>query len=341
MMVRKIVYIAILAVVIIGGYFVWQKLNHPSVPPGFAVGNGRLEATEIDIASKFAGRVTEIDAKEGDTVDAGQIIARIDPEALDAQLRQAEARIRESRDAEQSALANVAEKKSDYDFKAKQYARTKQLFAQRVVPEQNLDRDLGARDAAKASWVSAQAQATQAHNSVDAVIAESDRLKADIKESVLRAPIRGRIQYRLAELGEVLPSGGKVYTLIDLADVYMYIFLPEADSGKLAIGDEGRIVLDAVPEYPIIAKVSFLSAKAQFTPKTVETAEERHKLTFRVKLQLNRERLRQFEPLVKVGLPGVGYVRIDQSAQWPEMLQPKPIDPSKLPWQPVQPASTQ
>jgi HlyD family secretion protein len=339
-MFRRIVYIAILAGALGGGYFVWEKLNQPSVPPGFAAGNGRLEATEIDIATKFAGRVTEVDAKEGDTVDAGQIVARIDPEALDAQLRQAEARVREARDAQQSAEAAAGEKKADYEFKQKQYSRTRQLFAKRIIPEHDLDRDLGARDAAKASWVAAQARATQARNSVDAAVAETDRLKADIKESVLKAPVRGRIQYRLAQPGEVLPAGGKVYTLIDLADVYMYLFLPESDSGKLAIGDEGRIVLDAAPEYPIVAKVSFLSSKAQFTPKTVETAEERHKLTFRVKLQLNPERLRQFEPLVKVGLPGMGYVRIDHTAQWPDALQPKALDPSNLPWRPVQ-SSTQ
>ena len=80
---------------------------------------------------------------------------------------------------------------------------------------------------------------------------------------MLKAPVRGRIQYRLAENGEVVAAGGKVYTLIDLADVYMYVFLPETDSGKMAIGDEGRIVLDAAPQYPIMAKVTFLSAKAQ------------------------------------------------------------------------------
>ncbi len=340
-MVRKIVYIAILAGLVIGGYFVWQRLNEPSVPPGFAAGNGRLEATEIDIASKFAGRVTEVPFKEGDKVEAGQIVARIDPEALDAQLRQAEARIREARDAQQSAVAVVAEKKADFDFKEKQYQRARQLFAKHVIPEQEMDRDLGARDASKASLAAAQAKATQARNAVDAAIAEADRLKADIKESVLKAPVRGRIQYRLAENGEVVAAGGKVYTLIDLADVYMYVFLPETDSGKLAIGDEGRIVLDAAPQYPIMAKVTFLSAKAQFTPKTVETAEERHKLTFRVRLQIDRDRLRKFEPLVKVGLPGMGYVRIDHAAQWPEALQPKAIDPSKLPWQPVQPVSAQ
>jgi HlyD family secretion protein len=339
--VRKVIYVAVAAAILIGGYFVWHELNKPSVPPGFAAGNGRLEATEIDIATKFAGRLTEVDVKEGDTVDAGQIVARIDPEALDAQLRQAEARIREARDSQQSALATVAEKKSDYDFKEKQYSRTRQLFQQRIVPEQNLDRDQGSRDAARAVWQSAQAKATLARNSVDAAVAEADRVKADIRESVLRAPIRGRIHYRLAELGEVLPAGGKVYTLINLADVYMYIFLPNADSGRLAIGDEGRILLDAAREFPIAAKVSFRSARAQFTPKTVETAEERHKLTFRVKLQLNPERLRVFEPFVKVGLPGMGYVRIDSSATWPSYLQLKPIDPSKLPWLPVQPASAQ
>ena len=86
-------------------------------------------------------------------------------------------------------------------------------------------------------------------------------------------------------------------------------------------------MLDAAPQYPIRAFVSYVSPMAQFTPKTVETAEERHNLTFRVKLQIPRERLRQFEALVKTGSPGMGYVRWDDGHQWPAKLQPAAMFP--------------
>ncbi len=135
----------------------------------------------------------------------------------------------------------------------------------------------------------------------------------------------------MAEPGEVLPAGGKVLSLADLSDVYMYVFLPANTSGKLALGSEARIVLDALPEYPIRALVSYVSPSAQFTPKTVETAEERHNLSFRVKLQIDKERLRPYESMVKVGIPGMGYVRFDNNAAWPPKLQVNP-NPPQLPW---------
>jgi HlyD family secretion protein len=149
---------------------------------------------------------------------------------------------------------------------------------------------------------------------------------------VLVSPIRARVETRLAEPGEVLPQGGRVYSLNDLSDVYMYIYLPESVTGKIPLGSEARIVLDAAPEYPIRTFVSFVSPMAQFTPKTVETAEERHNLTFRVKLQLDKNRLREWEPLVKVGLPGMGYVRWVTSSPWPDKLTPKAAVPGNL-WQ--------
>jgi HlyD family secretion protein len=94
------------------------------------------------------------------------------------------------------------------------------------------------------------------------------------------------------------------------------------------VGSEARIVLDAAADSPIGATVSFVSPEAQFTPRTVETEEERHNLTFRVKLQIPPERLRDYEALVKSGLPGVGYVRIENTAQWPERLRVRPPPPS-------------
>ena len=192
------------------------------------------------------------------------------------------------------------------------------------MSEQERDIDLAQADSARAALVGAQAQAVRTQSAIDAATAEAERLSAEINDNTLKSPIRARVQTRMAEPGEVLPAGGKVLSLTDLSDVYMYVFLPADIAGKVALGSEARIVLDAMPEYPIRAVVSFVSPSAQFTPKTVETAEERHNLSFRVKLQLDKERLRQYERLVKVGIPGMGYVRFDNNAAWPQMLQAKP-----------------
>jgi HlyD family secretion protein len=303
------------------------------LPPGFAGGNGRLEAKLVDIATKYQGRIAEVLADEGDTVDAGQVVARMDIEPLEAQLRNAEAKIREAEDNRRTALAEVVVKQSELAYSTKQYKRSKELVVRGAVSEQERDIDLARMEVNQAALLGAQAQAVRTQSAIDAATAEAERIKAEIKDSVLKAPIRGRVQNRLAEPGEVLPAGGKVLSLVDLSDVYMYLFLPESIAGKVALGSEARIVIDAAPEYPIRAAVSYVSPSAQFTPKSVETAEERHNLTFRVKLQLDKNRLRQFEPFVKVGIPGMGYVRFDQNAEWPPMLQTKPI-PENL-WNPT------
>ena len=212
-------------------------------------------------------------------------------------------------------------RRAELAYSDKQYKRSKELVVRGAVSEQERDIDLARMETNQAALLGAQAQAVRTQSAIDAATAEAERIKAEIKDSVLKAPIRGRVQNRLAEPGEVLPAGGKVLALVDLSDVYMYVFLPEPVAGKVALGAEARIVLDAAPEYPIRAVVSYVSPSAQFTPKSVETAEERHNLTFRVKLQLDKNRLRQFEPFVKVGIPGMGYVRLDNSAEWPPMLQ--------------------
>ena len=148
-------------------------------------------------------------------------------------------------------------------------------------------------------------------------------MRSDIEDSTLKAARAGRVQYRLAEPGEVLPAGGKVVTTLDVSDVYMTVFLPETLVGRVAIGAEARIVLDAAPQYVIPAQVSYVAAEAQFTPKTVETASERQKLAFRVKVQIDPELLRKYRAQVKTGLPGVAYVRFDSHADWPPALQPR------------------
>jgi HlyD family secretion protein len=329
---RRII-LAIVAVVIIGGgAAAWLILSKPALPPGFAGGNGRLEATEIYVSTKYPGRIKDVLVNEGDTVQPGQVVARMDTEALEAQLREAEAKTQEAQDGRTVAQANVAVKKAAFDYADKDYLRSEQLVGKGAVSQQEAEIDKAKMLASKAELAGAQTQVTQALSTIDAAKADADRLRAEIKDAVLVSPIRARVETRLAEPGEVLPQGGRVYSLNDLSDVYMYVYLPESVTGKVPLGSEARIVLDAAPQYPIRTYVSFVSPMAQFTPKTVETAEERHNLTFRVKLQLDKNRLREWEPLVKVGLPGMGYVRWITDAQWPDKLQPKAAVPGNL-WQ--------
>ena len=146
------------------------------------------------------------------------------------------------------------------------------------------------------------------------------RAKAVLNDSTLVAPRAGRIQYRLALPGEVLAAGGKVLTLLDLGDVYMTIFLPTKEAGRLSLGSDSRIILDAAPQYVVPANVSFVAADAQFTPKYVETRTEREKLMFRVKVQIPRDVLEHYAALVKTGIPGIAYVRITSDATWPKAL---------------------
>jgi HlyD family secretion protein len=326
---KNVIYL-VGAALIIGGGVAWYVLSRPALPAGFAAGNGRLEATQIYVASKYPGRVKDILFNEGDTVETGQVVARMDTTALEAQLREAQAQIKAAQDSRRVSLAQVAVKQADYNFAEKQYARSKDLVTRGAVSGQEAELDQARALADRAELVGAQADATRTISNIDAAQATSDRLKAEINDAVLVAPLRARIETRLTEPGEVLPQGGRVYSLNNLADVYMYVFLPESVTGKVKIGSEARIVLDAAPQYPIRAYVSFISPMAQFTPKTVETAEERHNLTFRVKLQIDPARLREYEALVKTGLPGMGYVRYDENAQWPEFLQTKNANPQNL-----------
>ena len=101
------------------------------------------------------------------------------------------------------------------------------------------------------------------------------------------SPRDGRIEYRVANVGEVLAAGGKVFTILDTAYVYMDIYLPTRSAGRIKLGSDARIVLDSYPTRAFPAKVVFVAAQAQFTPKTVETKDERDLLMFRVRVRID------------------------------------------------------
>lgn len=175
--------------------------------------------------------------------------------------------------------------------------------------------------AAQAAIEAARSQVAGAEAAVAAVAATLTRIEAEIDDTALKAPRAGRVQFRVAQPGEVLGGGGKVLNLVDLSDVYMAFFLPETVAGRVALGSEARIILDAAPQYVIPATVSFVASTAQFTPKTVETVSERQKLMFRIKVQIAPQLLQKHLQQVKTGLPGVAWVKLDAQQPWPAALQ--------------------
>jgi HlyD family secretion protein len=304
-----------------GGAIYWLKYSQPSLPPGIVSGNGRIEADEIDISTKFAGRIAEMLVDEGDVVKAGQVVARMDTSDLETSLKKAEAQVQGAQRALDEARANVAQQQSQLTLAQQEFDRTQTLVQRGFATKQLLDQRRQQVDGATAALNAANFRVAQTERALDAATQDVELHKINISDNTLRTPRDGRIQYRIANIGEVLPAGGKVFTMLDLSYVYMDIYLPTAEVGKARIGDDARIVLDARPDLAIPAKVTFIADQAQFTPKAVETKSEREKLMFRVRVRIDPERLRAHADKVKSGVPGVAYVKLDPQVPWPQGLR--------------------
>lgn len=326
----------------------WRLWRPQETGAGLVSGNGRVEATEIDIAARAPGRVARILVDEGDLVTAGQVLATMDFPALRAERGEALARERQARDAVAAAEVEVAMRQSDaaaaaavlaqriseLDAAGRRLRRSTTLAAAGAAASQELDDDTarvrGAeaavnaaraqRAAARAAVEAARARVVGARSAVDVAVATTARIDAELSDAVLRAPRAGRIQYRVAQPGEVLASGATVLNLIDLTDVYMTFFVPETAAGRLELGSEVRLRLDAAPGFIVPARITYVASSAQFTPKSVETASERQKLMFRVKAQVERQVLERYAGYVKAGVPGVAWVRLDPRRPWPPEL---------------------
>ncbi|MFG1350488.1 HlyD family secretion protein [Xanthobacter autotrophicus] len=317
-----VILLALLAVVGAGGAGAWYMASRSrALPPGFASGNGRIEATQVDVATKAAGRVLDVLAEEGDFVHQGQVVAHMDVAETAAALRTADAQASQARQSRDTATHVVEQRKGELDLAAKELERQETLVTKGFATEQKVDQYRTTKLTAQAALAAAQSSLAASESAIRAAEAEVERLTRMVEDGTLTAPKSGRVIYRLAEPGEVLGAGGKVLTFIDLSDVYMTIFLPAADAGAVTLGAEARLLLEPMPDRAVPANVSFVSARAQFTPKQVETQRERDRMMFRVKLRVARPLVEKYLEQVKTGVTGVGYVRMDPKAQWPSWLQ--------------------
>ncbi|MEM1315322.1 MAG: HlyD family efflux transporter periplasmic adaptor subunit, partial [Pseudomonadota bacterium] len=301
----------------------WAMLtqDRQGPPEGFVQGNGRLEAEQIDISPKTPGRVEEVLAREGDLIASGDLLARMDTTELEAALDRARAEAALSRQGLAEAEAVVVQRRSELRLAELELERARMLHANGRIPETLLDQRQTTRDVADAVLGASAARVETERSRIAAAEAEARRLEAQVADSALHAPAAGRVLYRLAQPGEVVAAGDPVLTLLSLDDVYMEVFLPAGDAGLLPLGAEARIVLDVLPDYAVPAEVSFVSPEAQFTPKQVETLDERETLVFRVRVRIPPDLVRERIAHVKTGMRGIAVIRVDGEPAWPEALQ--------------------
>lgn len=321
--IKLLIGLVVCALLALGGWFYYQSHLEPAMPDYVASGNGRIEAVEYDIATKYAGRLETVLVDEGDMVDADQRLATMNTDSIKAQLREAQAAWREAQSSRDYVQAMVEVRKSELIYAQREQERAAKLASSGHISQEKLDQANTQYVTAKAMLKAVNIQVTQAESGIEATQAAIARLQVTLDETNLTTPIQGRVLYKLAQPGEVLGSGGNVFTVLDLTDVYMSIFVPTEQAGKIQVGSDARIILDAIPDYVIPATVSFVAARTQFTPKAVETRSERDKLMFRVKVKIDPSLLKAHLKSVKTGVPGSAYVLLDQQQDWPENLAVK------------------
>lgn len=312
-----------------GGYLYWNSQFTGRPPTGLARANGRIEVERVDIAAKLPGRVAEISVREGDFVTKGMVIARLDTSELVAQLAAAEASVQRAAASIGRAEAEITIREAEHNLTEVEMRRASDLEQRAAGTKVELERRTAQHLVAEARIQGARAAVAEAKAAKQTAEAQVAQIKAMLDDMVLRTPVTGRIEYKLVQNGEVVAAGGRLATILDLTDVFMTIFLPTSDAGRVALASEARIVLDSAPEYVVPATVSFVAAEAQFTPKTVETASEREKLMYRVKLAIDPRLLETYRDYVKAGLTGNAYVKVTRDAVWPEHLAPRLPNVSK------------
>lgn len=318
--IKVIWYIILVALIAFILFLVKDYMTPSKELEGIASGNGRIETIQINISAKYGGRVMDIYAQEGDMVKKGQLLAKLDTKELDAQLKVSLAGVEQARQNKNYAKAIVSQTDSEFKQRKKNFIRTQSLYKDGSLALINFEQDETAFKTAEAALLAAKARVINFDAAINAAKAQVEAIRVKLGESKLYSPVTGRVLYRLVEEGEMISSGGKALVVLDLLNTYMTIFLPTSQVGLIDFGSEARIVLDALPNIAIPSNVTFISPEAQFTPKEIETASEREKLMFRVKVKIDAKLLEDHMEKIKTGLPGMAYIRLRSEMSWPQAL---------------------
>lgn len=311
----------------------WSKNSQEANPSAFIPATGVVEATEVEVQPELSARIQALLVEEGDRVREGELIAQLDKEQLQAQLKLSEAeaaaaraRLRDleagSRPQEITmAEASLRAARAELERARQDWLRAKELYEQKMLTEQESDR-------AKATYDVALARAAEAGERVqllkegerpqriEAARAELKRARAalelvrvQLEDTEVRSPLSGTVAIKHAEEGEVGMPGSPLVTLLDLEDLWVTVYVKEARIGFVKLGQPAEVSVDSYPGKVYTGKVIHVSDEAEFTPKAVQTPEERVKLVFAVKVAVENPRQE-----LKPGMPADVRINTGESA---------------------------
>jgi HlyD family secretion protein len=347
--------------VAVAGVAAWLFLRQAPADDGTLRINGRIEGDRITLAPKLAGRVGNLAAREGDMVQAGQLLVQLDDAALHARLAQAQAAaqtLSAQIAAQQSALdllraetalalasarTRVAAAEADlrragaaHAQDERDHARARGLSEQGFIGPQSLERSglaltqsaeqrdaaLAQRELARQALQDAElgpqrVRSRQAELAVSrSRLAEAQAALAEVQsaldDTAVRAPVAGTVTARFVNLGEVVNAGTPLLEITDLGQLYLKGYLPEAQVGRVRRGMPAQILVDAYPGRPFAATLRYVAARAEFTPKEVQTVDERVKLVYEVRLYADAHPQGRLNP----GQPADGLIRSSRDTPW-------------------------
>jgi HlyD family secretion protein len=290
--------------------------------PGLISASGTIEAVEVNVASKTSGQAVRLAVDEGSRVNAGDVLAVVDSSSLEIQLQQAEAgvmlaeaqlelllngaRIEDIRQAEE----NVRQAEASLKLAGDDRDRTRNLFEKKSATLQQRDSAdtryslaLAQRGAAKEGLLKWQRLARpeeikQGRARLDQAVASRNLLRKMISDSTIISPTAGVVTHKVVEAGEFVGPGTTVVTISDLAKMHLEIFVSEPELGRVRLGQPADVTIDSYPGRIFKGTVIFISPEAEFTPKNIQTKEERVKLVYRVKIEIPNP-----EGILKPGMP--------------------------------------
>jgi HlyD family secretion protein len=334
---RRLPILILLAAAIAAGVYLYPRFTRKTEPQNQLTLSGNIEAHESLVSFKVPGRIVDLPVEEGQRVERGALLARLDDADYRQKVRIGEAtvNVRESnlalisagtreqevRASEQTMLgaqADLEEKKLDYD-------RAQRLFSKDELSTQDRDLANTALKRAAATFQAAQQrynEAVEGSRKEDVAIARANLgaanadlglSRVNLDYTTLRAPSAGVITVREAELGEVVIPGAPVVTLADLDHIWLRAYIAETDLGRIHWGQEATITTDTYPGKQYRGRISFISSSAEFTPKSVQTYKERITLVYRIKIDIDNP---NYE--LKPGMPGDARVNLAAETNGPQ-----------------------
>lgn len=285
-------------------------------------GSGTVEATEITVAARAQGEILTVEVSEGDRVEAGTLLARIEREDLELQLRQAEQReafararldgvLRGAQEEDlRHAAAQLEEARQTFELAKKSYGRLRGIYDSGGATPSELDRAETELERGRAAVSAAEAQLDKLQNlprpedvrvaraQLDEASAGTERLRRRLRDTDVVAPRDGTVTIRVREAGEYVVPGAPLFTIADLSTVYLMIYIPEPFLGELAVGQEARVSVDGVPQRTFQGHVARIAEEAEFTPKNVQTEDARAQLVYGVEIRIDNR-----DGVFKIGMP--------------------------------------